>query len=323
MKRNAFLKCALIAALVVMMVPFGALSQQARPSANTFSQQELDQMLEPIALYPDSLLAQILIAATYPGDVGAADRWAKEHKGLSKDKLNAALDKMNWDESVKELVHSPQVLAMTDEYLDWTTKLGNAFMAQQSDVAASVDRLRGKAYARGNLKSDQRTVSAKADSTATSTPTAQQGTETQTKDALHPTQAPDESGAVSIALQLYYERVRSAIREEFKIPDQDVGNLETSALVVVSRHGRVLSYKIEKPSGNSDFDEAVVRAIRSANIPALPPPVTGRPKQDFRITFSSRGEIVINNTSTTNDIEDTSTNQTSVADDGIGSDQTK
>jgi len=304
MKRNAFLKCALIAALLVMMVPFGALSQQARPSANTFSQQELDQMLEPIALYPDTLLAQVLIAATYPGDVAEADRWVKEHQDLSKDQLNAALDKMDWDLSVKELVPFPPVLDMMAKASAWTQRLGEAFMKQQGDVTASVQKLRAKAYPQSNLKSGQSNVSAKADSTATSPPMVQQLPATQPKNALHPTQASDESGAVSIALRLYYERVRDEIREEFKIPDQDVGNLETSALVVVSRHGRVLSYKIEKPSGNSDFDEAVVRAIRSANIPALPPNVTHRPKQDFRITLSSRGEIVINNTSTTKDEEE-------------------
>ncbi|MGO8943570.1 MAG: TonB family protein [Syntrophobacteraceae bacterium] len=100
--------------------------------------------------------------------------------------------------------------------------------------------------------------------------------------------SPDGSGAISAAAQIYYEKVRNAIRQEFKLPDQNVGSLETSALIVVSRNGEVLSLEIEKSSGNSVLDAAAVRAIRNANIPAMPP-VMERPKQDFRLKFSSRG----------------------------------
>jgi TonB family protein len=100
--------------------------------------------------------------------------------------------------------------------------------------------------------------------------------------------SPDGSGALSAASQLYYERVRNAIRQEFKLPDQDVGNLETSALIVVNRNGQVLSLHIEKPSGNGLLDAAAVRAIQNANIPAMPQ-VMERPQQDFRLKFSSRG----------------------------------
>jgi TonB family protein len=100
--------------------------------------------------------------------------------------------------------------------------------------------------------------------------------------------SPDGSGAISAAAQLYYEKVRNAIRQEFKLPDQNVGSLETSALIVVSRNGEVISLQIEKPSGNSLLDAAAVRAIQNANIPAMPP-VMERPKQDFLLKFNSRG----------------------------------
>ena len=100
--------------------------------------------------------------------------------------------------------------------------------------------------------------------------------------------SPDGSGAISAAAQLYYEKVRNAIRQEFKLPEQNVGNLETSALIVVNRNGQVLSLQIEKPSGNGLLDAAAVRAVQNANIPAMPP-VMERQQQDFRLKFNSRG----------------------------------
>ncbi len=112
-------------------------------------------MLAPIALYPDSLLANILIAATFPLEVVSADRWVKQNKDLKGDQLNAALDKMKWDLSVKALVPFPQVLAMMSEQLDWTQSLGDAFLAQQSDVMDTVQKLRAKAQAEGNLENHE------------------------------------------------------------------------------------------------------------------------------------------------------------------------
>ena len=109
-------------------------------------------MLAPIALYPDSLLANVLVAATFPLEVVSADRWVKQNKDLNGDQLNAALDKMKWDLSVKALVPFPEVLAMMSEKLDWTQTLGAAFLAQQSDVMDTVQKLRAKAQAEGNLK---------------------------------------------------------------------------------------------------------------------------------------------------------------------------
>jgi hypothetical protein len=125
-------------------------SQPAGPPA--FKPEELEQILAPIALYPDSLLAQIFMASTYPLEVVQADRWAKQNKDLKGDALTAALEAQPWDPSVKSLVNFPQVLAMMSEKLDWTQKLGDAFLSQPKDVMASVQTLRKKAYEAGNLK---------------------------------------------------------------------------------------------------------------------------------------------------------------------------
>ena len=166
MNGNRFFTRALIGVMIVLLAaPVGVIAQgnetnpqnsemnqQNNETNQKLSQAELDSMLAPIALYPDSLLAQVLMAATYPDQVVEADRWVKEHKGLSKDELNADLDKMDWDLSVKALVPFPQVLAKMDEDLDWTSKLGKAFLAQQKDVMASIQGMRAKAYAKGNLK---------------------------------------------------------------------------------------------------------------------------------------------------------------------------
>ncbi|MFZ0930351.1 MAG: TonB family protein [Syntrophobacteraceae bacterium] len=100
--------------------------------------------------------------------------------------------------------------------------------------------------------------------------------------------SPEGSGATSAVSELYYERVKNAIRQEFKLPDQNVGNMETMVFLVVSRNGEVISLQIEKSSGNSLLDAAAVRAIQNANIPAMPP-VMDRTKQDFKIRFSPQG----------------------------------
>jgi hypothetical protein len=126
---------------------------QDQAAAQKFTQAELDQMLAPIALYPDSLLSQLLIASTYPLEVVMADRWVKENKGLQGDQLNAELDKQDWDPSVKALVPFPQVLAMMSERLEWTEKLGDAFLDQQDAVMDTIQQLREKAQETGNLKS--------------------------------------------------------------------------------------------------------------------------------------------------------------------------
>ncbi len=144
----------LVAVTLVMLltVPVTLFAQEPEGKA-TFSQAELEQILAPIALYPDDVLAQILIASTYPLEIVQADRWAKQNSGLKGDKLTAALEKQPWDPSVKSLVNFPQVLSMMNEKLDLTQKLGDAFLAQQQDVMKAIQTLRAKAEVAGNLKS--------------------------------------------------------------------------------------------------------------------------------------------------------------------------
>ena len=133
----------------------------------TFSQEELDQLVAPIALYPDSLFAQILMASTYPLDIVAAERWVKANPKLKDKALQDALDKQPWDPSVKSLAVLPQVLTMMSEKLDWTQKLGDAFLAQQADVMKTAQALRAKAVAQGTLKDskEQKVITEKVEST--------------------------------------------------------------------------------------------------------------------------------------------------------------
>ena len=124
-----------------------------------YSREELAQMLAPIALYPDALLSQVLMASTYPIEVVEADRWISRHPGLKGDALDTALLDMDWDPSVKALCHFPSILALMSERISETTNLGNAFLAQEADVMDMVQELRAKAYAQHNLVStDRQTV---------------------------------------------------------------------------------------------------------------------------------------------------------------------
>src|SRR4051812_29545821 len=124
-----------------------------RPGSAELKPEELEQVVAPIALYPDSLLAQVLMASTYPLELVQADRWVKQNPKL-KDSPEA-LNKLSWDPSVKSLIGFPQVLTMMSEKLDWTVKLGDAFLADQKAVMEAVQRLRGKAYAGGNLQTNK------------------------------------------------------------------------------------------------------------------------------------------------------------------------
>ncbi|MGE5171070.1 MAG: DUF3300 domain-containing protein [Rudaea sp.] len=139
----------------------------AAPSAKTFSRQELEQLLAPIALYPDTLLAQVLMASTYPLDVVSAERWVKANPSLKDKALQDGLQGQPWDPSVKALAVLPQVLSMMSEKLDWTHKLGDAFLAQPDDVMATVQALRAKAVAQGALKDskEQKIVTEKVETT--------------------------------------------------------------------------------------------------------------------------------------------------------------
>src|SRR5215468_2660048 len=126
----------LVLTVLLWSLSVGAIAQQpaTAPSQPLLKPAELDQLLAPIALYPDPLLSEILIASTYPLEVVQADRWAKSNKTLKGDALTGALTKQSWDDSVKSLVQVPDVLGMMSEQLDWTQKLGDAVLAQQADV---------------------------------------------------------------------------------------------------------------------------------------------------------------------------------------------
>lgn len=126
---------------------------QAPAQAQPFKPEELEQIVAPIALYPDSLLAQVFMASTYPLEIVQAARWQKEHPDVKGDAVSKAVEKETWDASVKSLIAFPDVLTMMNEKLDWTQKLGDAFLAQQKDVMDAVQRLRVKAKEAGNLKS--------------------------------------------------------------------------------------------------------------------------------------------------------------------------
>jgi len=123
-----------------------------QPASAPYSREQLAQMLAPIALYPDPLLSQILMASTYPIEVVEADRWLKRQPKRSPEALDAELLKQNWDPSVKSLCHYPKVLAEMDKNLSRTTMLGNAFLAQQGDVMAMIQDLRRQAQKTGALK---------------------------------------------------------------------------------------------------------------------------------------------------------------------------
>jgi uncharacterized membrane protein YgcG len=145
----------LIFLLCSLMIGYPCAFAQGGDEVRKFKQEELDQMLAPIALYPDNLLTPLLIAATYPLEVVQAERWAKENKSLKGDALKAALEKQKWDDSVKTLVAVPEVLTMMSEKLEWTQQVGDAFLAQQKEVMKTVQKLRAKAVAEGNLKSSK------------------------------------------------------------------------------------------------------------------------------------------------------------------------
>jgi hypothetical protein len=108
-------------------------------------------MLAPIALYPDALLSQVLMASTYPIEVIEADRWVRMHPELRDETLDAVLLDKNWDPSVKAICHFPSILALMSERITETTNLGNAFLAQEAEVMGMVQELRAQAYAQGNL----------------------------------------------------------------------------------------------------------------------------------------------------------------------------
>ncbi|HUE03771.1 MAG TPA: DUF3300 domain-containing protein [Bryobacteraceae bacterium] len=145
-------------------------SQNAPPSApaaaaepgTPLSPQALDDLVAPIALYPDPLLGQVLAASTYPVEIAEAEQWVRDHPKWKPSKLMDEVKKQHWDPSVQGLVAFPDVLARLSQDNGWTTQLGNAFLAQQADVMQAVQRMRAKAQAKGTLHSTpQETVTAR------------------------------------------------------------------------------------------------------------------------------------------------------------------
>jgi len=120
----------------------GLSGARAQGDSKSFKPEELDQILAPIALYPDPLLSQILMACGYPLEIVEAARWSRANPNLKGDAAVQAVKDQSWDTSVKSLVAFPDVLKQLNEHLDWTQKLGDAMIGQQADVADSIQRLR-------------------------------------------------------------------------------------------------------------------------------------------------------------------------------------
>ena len=168
--RKLFLSAITIIGLASLL--FGstaALAQQAQSQeittttttdqqTTTLAPQELDSLVAPIALYPDPLLAQTLAASTYPLEVIQLQQWMNNNKDLQGKALADAVAKQPWDPSVQSLVEFPDVVQRMAGNIQWTTDLGNAFLAQQSDVMGAVQRMRAKAQGTGNLKTTAQSV---------------------------------------------------------------------------------------------------------------------------------------------------------------------
>jgi hypothetical protein len=146
----------LIALLCSVMLATASSAQNSTGAA--FSKEELEQLVAPIALYPDPLIAQILMASTYPLEVVSAARWSKANPKVTGTALEDAMQSQTWDPSVKSLTAFPQVLEAMNAKLDMTQKLGDAFLAQQKDVMAAIQTLRLRADASGNLKNTKEQV---------------------------------------------------------------------------------------------------------------------------------------------------------------------
>ena len=157
-----------VIAIIGLAFSSAALAQQAQSQemttttndqqTTTLAPQELDSLVAPIALYPDSLLAQTLAASTYPLEVVQLQQWMNNNKNLQDKALADAVAKQPWDPSVQSLVMYPDVVLRMGSNIQWMTDLGNAFLAQQSDVMDAVQRMRAKAQGTGNLKTSDQSV---------------------------------------------------------------------------------------------------------------------------------------------------------------------
>src|SRR6266404_1879011 len=152
-----FLSCLLVqfTAQADSYGPMSQSDQQPPPASAQLSPQELQQLVAPIALYPDALLAQILAASTYPTQIVEADRWIESHPDLKGKNLADEVDKQPWDPSVKALTQFPSVLENMDKNLSWTSSLGDAYANQQQDVTDAVQVMRQQARQAGKLNSNE------------------------------------------------------------------------------------------------------------------------------------------------------------------------
>lgn len=143
-----------VVALALGGLPGHVLAQNATDTAVVYSQEELDQLLAPVALYPDALLAQVLSAATYPLEVVQAARFVQRNPSLKGEALGRSVEAQGWEPSVASLAQFPSVLVMMNDKLDWTQQLGDAFLGDSEAVMSAVQGLRAKAQAAGNLQSN-------------------------------------------------------------------------------------------------------------------------------------------------------------------------
>jgi hypothetical protein len=153
----AVLLCCLLVQFTSQAAAYGAISQStdSATAAPKLSAQELQQLVAPIALYPDALVAQILAAATYPTQIVEADRWMQRHSNLKGDELAKEVDKQDWDPSVKALAQFPSVLENMDKNLSWTSSLGEAYTNEPEDVTNAVQDMRQQAQKAGHLNSNE------------------------------------------------------------------------------------------------------------------------------------------------------------------------
>lgn len=149
---NRLIGCVAWLFACALLCPLTGKAEQAAPA---FSAEQLDQLTAPVALYPDTLLSQVLMAATYPADVAEAAKWSQQHPDQTGDDAVKVVGSQPWDPSVKALVAFPQVLAMMGNKPDWVQNLGDAFLASSQSVLDSVQRLRAKAQQAGNLKTNE------------------------------------------------------------------------------------------------------------------------------------------------------------------------
>ena len=162
----------LAALLMIALLGLVGPAVGAERAGDPLPKERIEQLVAPIALYPDALLTQILMAATYPLDVVQADRWSQDHRDLQGEALDQAVRGESWDDSVKVLVQFPAVLGFMSAHLDWTQDLGDAVLGQLPDLTDAIQRLRGEAERAGSLQSNDRQRVEKAEETIVIQPAA-------------------------------------------------------------------------------------------------------------------------------------------------------